>query len=138
VAEKREQIRVLAVAAAEIQDKLRSQLVSFGMLPVLVSRAVELAHHARNGKVYQVALLPATLPSSDDWWAIWGDLVMLSPQPAILVYAQTATFQLWSGVLEAGGYDVIVEPLTDEKLQEAVLRAAESFATRSSDVAGPE
>jgi hypothetical protein len=138
VAEKPEQIRILAVAAAETKEKLRARLTSFGMHAVLVSRAAELAHHTRNGEIYQVALLPATLPSSDEWWSVWGDLAMLCPQPAILVYAQTATFQLWSGVLEAGGYDVIVEPLTEEKLKEAVQRAAQSFAHRSPDGAGQE
>jgi DNA-binding response OmpR family regulator len=50
-----------------------------------------------------------------------------------LVYAHTASFQLWSGVLEAGGYDVLVEPFTAEELQGAVLRAAASFAERSGD-----
>ena len=44
----------------------------------------------------------------------------------------TATFQFWSGVLEVGGYDVIVEPLTDDELQGAVLRAARSFGERRS------
>ena len=29
-------------------------------------------------------------------------------------------------MLKAGGYDGIVEPLTDEKLKEALLRAAKS------------
>ncbi|QHN02818.1 response regulator [Granulicella sp. WH15] len=124
--ERPEQLRILAVVAPEMQEKIRRQLTSFGMEPVLVSRATELAHHTRDGETYHVVLLPASMPRPDDWWAIWGDLVMLSPKPAILVYAQTATFQLWSGVLEAGGYDVIVEPLTDEKLREAVLRAAKS------------
>jgi hypothetical protein len=33
-----------------------------------------------------------------------------------LVYAREATFQLWSGVLELGGYDVIVEPFSDNDL----------------------
>ncbi len=138
MAKKPEQIRILAVAAAEMQEELHRQLTSFGMFPVLVSRAVELAQHTRNGETYHVALLPAAFAKTDDWWAIWGALIMLSPKPAILVYAQTATFQLWSGVLEAGGYDVVVEPLTDEKLQEALLRAAESFANRSSESIGPE
>jgi hypothetical protein len=63
---------------------------------------------------------------------------MLSPKPAILVYAQTATFQLWSGVLEAGGYDVIVEPLTDEKLKDAILRAAETSEVIISEDVEPE
>jgi FixJ family two-component response regulator len=40
---------------------------------------------------------------------------------------------LWSGVLEAGGYDVIVEPFSDSDLQNAVLRAAKSFEQRADD-----
>ncbi len=44
----------------------------------------------------------------------------------------TATFKLWSGVLEMGGYDVIVEPFTEEELQRAVTRAAQSFVERCS------
>jgi hypothetical protein len=33
-------------------------------------------------------------------------------------------------VLEAGGYDVIVEPFTDREIQGAVIRAAASFEER--------
>jgi DNA-binding NtrC family response regulator len=119
------QIRVLAIAAAEMQEALQEQISSFGMVPEVVTTAQQLATHIRAGERYQVVLLPATLPNTEDWWAIWGDVAMLRPKPAVLVYAHTATFQLWSGVLEAGGYDVIVEPLTDEKLKEALQRAAE-------------
>ncbi|AXC13480.1 hypothetical protein ACPOL_4203 [Acidisarcina polymorpha] len=115
-----------------MREDFRRKLTSFGMSPVLVSRAAELAHYVRHGEIYQVALIPAALQDSD-WWSIWGDLALLNPKPAILVYAHTASFPLWSGVLEAGGYDVIVEPFTDEKLKGAVLRAAESFAQRSSE-----
>ncbi|ADV82538.1 hypothetical protein [Terriglobus saanensis] len=131
--EKAEQIRILAVVAPEIQEQIRSQIISFGMIPVLVNSAAQLAPHIRAGEVYQVVLLPASLPNTEDWWAIWGEVVMLSPKPAILVYAHSATFQLWSGVLEAGGYDVIVEPLTDEKLKDALLRAAASYGKSSSE-----
>jgi FixJ family two-component response regulator len=84
-----------------------------------------------------VALLPATLPDSD-WWALWGSISLLNPRPAILVYAQTADFQLWSGVLEAGGYDVIVEPFTDQEIQGAVIRAAASFEERRQNEFGNE
>jgi hypothetical protein len=133
VAERSEQIRILAVITAERQEHLRRQITSFGMEPILVNNAAQLAPHIWSGETYQVVLLPASLPNTEDWWAIWGDLAMLSPKPAILVYAHTATFQLWSGVLEAGGYDVIVEPLTDDKFKEALLRAAESYGAFSSD-----
>ena len=133
-----EKLRILAVVAAEMQDEIRRQLTSFGMVLTLVSRATELAHQTRNGEIYHVVLLPAALPRTDEWWTIWGELVMLSPKPAMLVYAQTATFQLWSGVLEAGGYDVIVEPLTDEKLKDAILRAAETSEDIISEDVEPE
>jgi hypothetical protein len=40
---------------------------------------------------------------------------------------------LWSGVLESGGYDLLVEPFSDEELQGAVLRAAKSFHEKNSN-----
>ncbi len=126
MAQQAKQIRVLAVAAEAMQDKLHQQISSFGMIAVVVTSALDLAPHIRSGEQYHVVLLPATLPNTEDWWAIWGDVMMLRPKPAVLVYAHTATFQLWSGVLEVGGYDVIVEPLTDEKLRDALIRADEA------------
>jgi DNA-binding response OmpR family regulator len=78
---------------------------------------------------FQVAILPATLRDTA-WWKIWGALALLNRRPAILVYAQEASFQLWSGVLESGGYDVIVEPFSGEELRGAVVRAARSFEER--------
>jgi DNA-binding response OmpR family regulator len=97
----------------------------------------KLTHPLGEGDVFHVAILPASLPNSD-WWVLCGALALLNPRPAILVYAQKATFQLWSGVLELGGYDVIVEPFSDEQLQEAVLGAARSFKERLSRDAAQE
>jgi DNA-binding NtrC family response regulator len=118
--------------AVEMQEEIRHAILSSDMIPVLISRASQLAAHLRAGEVYQVVLLPASLPHTEDWWVIWGELVVLRPKPAILVYAPNATFQLWSGVLEAGGYDVIVEPLTHRKLKHALVRAAESYSSSAS------
>jgi hypothetical protein len=72
-------------------------------------------------------MLPAVLPQGMDWWSTWGELSLLIHAPTILVYAHSANFHLWSGVLEAGGYDMIVEPYTHEKLKQAVMRAAARF-----------
>jgi hypothetical protein len=129
-----ERIKVLAVVVPRMQDEIRHQLISFGVIPSLVGNAMELAQHVRSGERYHVVLLPATFPIEDDWWSIWGELSTLQKRPALLVYAHTASFQLWSGVLEAGGYDVIVEPLTDQKLRDAIFRAAESYRSRSDEV----
>ena len=130
---KPEDIRILALVAPGIRDAVRRQIASLGMIPALVNSAAELVHCVRKGERYQVVLLPASLSDTDDWWELWGELAMLRPRPAILVSAQTATFKLWSGVLEAGGYDVIVEPLTEDKLKEALLQAADSYDPFSPD-----
>ena len=130
MAESRDKVRILAVVSSDLQSQIRRQLDSLDMSTVFVCRAEELGHCFRNGEVYEVALLPEILPDGIDWWTIWGELALLTHRPAILVYAASANFQLWSGVLEAGGYDVVVEPYPREKLIDAVLRAAQSFALR--------
>jgi hypothetical protein len=81
--------------------------------------------------IFQVAILPAAL-SDTAWWQLWGVLGLLHCRPAILVYAQEATFQLWAGVLEAGGYDLITEPFSGLEICDAVVRAARSFEQRLS------
>jgi DNA-binding NtrC family response regulator len=132
VRRKRNKVRLLALMAVEMQDEVRRMLSAMDICPVFVSKAADLRQFIRGGDIYQVALIPAALPDLD-WWTIWGELTLLNPKPAILVYAQTANFELWSGVLEAGGYDVLLEPFTDESLKDAVLRAAKNFEERDSD-----
>jgi len=124
-----ETVRVFALASAARQPELRRQLAPLGVVPVFIERAAELSHFTRDQDSFHVALVPASLPDAD-WWSLWGSIALLNPRPALLVYTQTADFLLWSGVLDAGGYDVIVEPFTDQEIQRAVLRAAESFEER--------
>lgn len=129
MAENHEDIRVLALVRLEQQKRVRRQLAPAGVSIDFIVKAADVSGLALSPKTYQVALLPASLPNND-WWSLWGQFALLSPRPEILVYAQTASFQLWSGVLDLGGYDVIVEPFTDEELQAAVLLAARSFEER--------
>ena len=123
------EIRVLAMVSVERQGQIRRQLAPLAVIIDFISKAAELSHLALSHRSYHVALLPAALPDNG-WWALWGEMALLNPRPEILVYAETASFQLWSGVLEIGGYDVIIEPLTDDELQRAVMRAARSFRER--------
>jgi DNA-binding response OmpR family regulator len=122
-------VRVLAVVPVELQPQIRRQLGCLGVTIDFVDRATELSHLALIRTSYHVAILPAAFPDTS-WWSLWGEIALLHPRPEILVYAHTADFRLWSGVLEVGGYDVIVEPFTDEELQGAVRRAARSFSER--------
>jgi DNA-binding NtrC family response regulator len=127
--DRKSEVKILAMVQLERQNEIRRYLAPLGMTIDFISKAAEVSHLALAETSYHVALLPAALPDSG-WWSLWGEIALLSPRPEILVYAHKPTFELWSGVLEAGGYDVLVEPLTAEKLQRAVLRAAKSFADK--------
>jgi DNA-binding NtrC family response regulator len=137
VTDKHDEVRMLALVPAEMQGQIHRQLAPLGVTIDFVNKAGELSHLALSRTSYQVALLPAVLPDTG-WWSLWGEIALLNPRPEILVYAHTASFQLWSGVLEAGGYHIIVEPFTAEELQGAVLRAAGSFKGRCPDENGDE
>jgi DNA-binding NtrC family response regulator len=131
------ELRILAVVPPSRRGELSRQLAALNANVLFVARSAEAATVIRNGDVFQVALLPASL-SDTDWWELWGVLALMNPRPAMLVYAREASFQLWSGVLELGGYDVIVEPFSDEELLDAVQRAARSFEERDPDASPQE
>lgn len=135
--ERHDEVRVLALVPAEMQEQVRRQLAPLCVTIDFILRVTELSHLALSRTPYTVALLPAALPDTG-WWSLWGEITLLNPRPEILVYAHTASFQLWSGVLEVGGHDVLIEPFTDEELQRAVLRAAKSFEERCSNANGNE
>jgi DNA-binding NtrC family response regulator len=117
---------MLALVPAEMQGQIRRQLSPLGVTIDFIDRATDLAQLADSRISYHVALVPAVLPDTG-WWSLWAEIGLLDPRPEIVVYSQTSSFRLWSGVLEMGGFDVIVEPFTDKELQGAVLRAARSF-----------
>ncbi len=119
-------LRILAVMPPDRRAEIARQLAPLKAELLFVSRSAEAAVAIREDEVFQVALLPASLCDTD-WWELWGGLALLIQRPAILVYTSKVTFQLWSGVLDSGGYELIVEPFSDEELQGAVLRAAKSF-----------
>jgi len=119
-------LRILAVMPPDRRAEIARQLAPLKAELLFVSRSAEAAVAIREDEVFQVALLPVSLCDTD-WWELWGGLALLIQRPAILVYTSKVTFQLWSGVLDSGGYELIVEPFSDEELQGAVLRAAKSF-----------
>jgi DNA-binding NtrC family response regulator len=125
------EIQVLALVRHDLQQQIRDSLTVIRADVDFISTAAEGAQwlHKRS---YQVALFPANLPGKG-WWALWGEIALVQPRPEVLVYAHAASFRLWSGVLEAGGYDVLEEPFSMEQLKQAVLRASASFRERTRD-----
>jgi hypothetical protein len=122
-------VRVLAVVPDQMQAELLKQLAPLKVTVVCVGRPLEVACILDREPAFHVVILPAS-SSDGEWWALWGELGLLDPRPEILVYARSATFQLWTGVLDMGGFDVIVEPFLNLEIQGAVLRAVRCFKER--------
>jgi DNA-binding NtrC family response regulator len=125
-------LRILLVMPAERRPEIIRQLQPLNAELVFANSAGETEQAIQEDDIFQVAVLPATLTDTT-WWKLWGMLGVLHKRPAILVYTRVVTFQLWSGVLELGGYDVIVDPFSDLEIRNAVRQAAESFDDRSSN-----
>ena len=123
-------LRILLVIPAERRSEITLQLQPLNAELVFADPSGETEERIKEDDIFQVAILPATL-NDIAWWKLWGVLGVLRKRPSILVYAREATFELWSGVLESGGYDVIVEPFSDLEIRNAVRQAEENFEERS-------
>jgi FixJ family two-component response regulator len=119
---------VLALIPHEMQLKMRDLRRAVAGTLTICGNADDFAQHSRE-RIYAVALVPASLPTQE-WWSLWGLLSTMEPQPSILVYTLSSDFPMWSGVLEAGGFDVLVAPFTKAKLRTAVESAAKYFHQR--------
>jgi hypothetical protein len=125
-------LRILLVMPAERRRDITRQLMPLHAELVFADPSGQTDEPIKEDDIFQVALLPATFTDTA-WWKLQGVLGLLNKRPAILVYAREATFQLWSGVLESGGFDVVVEPFSNAEICAAVSRAAESFEAQVSD-----
>jgi hypothetical protein len=125
-------LRILLVIPAERRREITRQLQPLNAELVFADPSGQTEEGIEEDDIFQVAILPASL-NDTAWWKLWGVLGLLNKRPAILVYARETSFQLWSGVLESGGYDVIVEPFSDAEICNAVRRAAENFEERLSN-----
>jgi DNA-binding NtrC family response regulator len=125
-------LRILVMVPAERRREIARQLHPLDAHLVFANPSGQIDEAIDADDNFQVAILPATLTDTS-WWKLWGLIELFNNRPAILVYAREATFQLWSGVLESGGYDVVVEPFSGEEIRSAVLQAAQSFEERLSN-----
>lgn len=125
-------LRILLVIPVERRREITRQLQPLNAELVFAHPSGQIDEGIKEDDIFQVAILPATL-NDTAWWKLWGVLGVLNKRPAILVYAREATFELWSGVLESGGYDVILEPFSDTEIRNAVQQAAENFDERLSN-----
>jgi len=123
--------RILALVPYEMRDSMQALESTAAGDMKQVSSIEELIDSSVEG-IYAVALIPATGFTSKQWWSVWGCVHGMEPRPSILVYALQGDFELWSSVLDSGGYDVVVAPFTAEKLSRAIAAAAAEFLRQRS------
>ncbi|MBB5341549.1 hypothetical protein [Tunturiibacter gelidoferens] len=119
---------VLALIPYDMQRSMRYLVNAVVGVLTICDNADDFAQLSRQ-KIYAVALIPASLPTQE-WWTLWGLLSTMEPQPSILVYTLSSDFPMWSAVLEAGGFDVLVAPFTEVNLRTAVESATNYFYQR--------
>jgi FixJ family two-component response regulator len=119
---------VLALIPYDMQRNMQHLGSAVAGILTICGNADDFAQRSRE-RIYAVALIPASLPTHE-WWNLWGLLSVMEPQPSILVYTLSSGFPMWSGVLDAGGFDVLVAPFTETNLRRAVESATNYFYQR--------
>ena len=119
---------VLALISSDMLQNMRHLEKAIVGDLTICGNADDFSQRARQ-KIYAVVLIPASLPTHE-WWNLWGLLSTMEPQPSILVYTLSSDFPMWSGVLEAGGFDVLVAPFTEANLRRAIESATNYFYQR--------
>jgi FixJ family two-component response regulator len=119
---------VLALIPSDRQRNMRHLKNAIVGDLTICGNADDFSQRARQ-KIYAVVLIPASLPTHE-WWNLWGLLSTMEPQPSILVYTLSSDFPMWSGVLEAGGFDVLVAPFTEANLRRSIESATNYFYQR--------
>lgn len=65
-----------------------------------------------------------------DWKAALHNLNRMPRPPQLIVTSRTADEQLWSEVLNCGGYDVLPEPFHREEIERVVASARRHYSPR--------
>ncbi len=115
---------MIALEDLAIQEDLAALLSPLDVHLHLVHKLVELPRVPRAEGLHDVILLPAECPDGEAW-IINGILSQYKRPPVFLVYARHVDYARWSGVLDAGGTDMITQPFRAGELKAALQRAAE-------------
>lgn len=124
------EIAILIVLAGELRTQIKARLEPLALSAYFAESMMDLNELLREGKAFQVAVVPATL-SQISWWELCSILASFKVKPELLIYSPAVDFQLWAGVLDAGGFDVITEAISSEQLRIAILGAVETFKSRN-------
>lgn len=81
-----------------------------------------------------VVITPSESPGLE-WKRVLRDLGRRQRPPQLIVTSRTADEQLWSEVLNCGGYDVLPEPFHRDEVERVVASARRHFAPQQARAA---
>ena len=117
-------IRVIALADLAARGDLVELLLSLNVQVHLVQKLADLPRVARADGVQDIVFLPGEYTDGEAW-SLNGVLNQYKRPPVFFVYAQEVDFARWSGVLDAGGTDIIALPVSIDKLRAALEQAVD-------------
>ena len=118
-------IRVVALADLAVRENLPTLLLSLRVQIHLVQRLVDLPRVVQAAGIQDIVFLPDECPDGEAW-VLKGILNQYRRPPVFLVYAREVDFARWSGVLDAGGTDIVTLPFSIDELRAALQQAIKS------------
>ncbi len=120
-----EQPTALIVMPQEWRSRLLDQLSGIRANILIASSCSEAVELLRDTPAIRVVLTDLSLPDGS-WLDVLNRVANLNPSAEVVVCARMADERLWTAVLEAGGFDVLVEPYQEGELKRVIEAAAAS------------
>ncbi len=116
-------LNTLLVMPQERRSALLHHIRSLNANVLTASSCAEATERLRSDPEVRVVLTDLCLPDGS-WFDVLNQVGDINTSAQVVVCARVADERLWSQVLEAGGFDVLVEPYQDREVRRIVMAAA--------------
>ena len=117
------QVTALVVMPQERRSRLLDHLSGIDAKVLTASSCGEAIELLREAPSVRVVLTDLALPDGS-WFDVLNCVGDLNGSAAVVVCARVADERLWTQVLEAGGFDVLVEPYQEREVRRILGAAA--------------
>src|SRR5262249_37490548 len=107
-------VTALVVMQKERRSRLLDHLSGIRANILIASSCGEAAELLREAPAVHVVLTDLSLPDGS-WFDVLNRVSDLNTAAAVVVCARVADERLWTQVLEAGGFDILVEPYQERE-----------------------
>lgn len=118
-----DRLTALVVMAPERSSSLLSHLQPLNARVLTARSCAEAARRLEGDSTVKVILTDLCLPDGS-WFDVLNRAGDISPASRVVVCARVADERLWSQILEAGGFDMVVEPFEGPEVRRILSAAA--------------